>query len=107
MDIMNLNTNTYELPSSDSSASITLIPQDINCTSLVMYNGGTTPVFVVSGTGAVTAVAPTSATVPLQGKMLAPGVTTTFTKNPKFETIAAISTSTGTGSLYVAVGAGE
>jgi hypothetical protein len=95
MDIMNLNTNTYALASSGSSDSITLTPQDKNTTSLV------------SGTGAVTATIPASATVPVQGKMIAPGVTTTFTKNDKHETIAAISLTAGTGSLYVSTGAGE
>ena len=106
-DIMNVNTNTYTLVSSATSAPITLTPMDRNCTSLVMYNGGTTPVFVVSGTGVVTATIPASATVPVQGKMIGPGVTTTFSKKDKHETIAAISLTLGTGSLYVSPGAGE
>lgn len=109
MVAMNLNTNTYALASSASSAAITLSPQDANQSSLIVYNSDTTyPVFLVSGTGsAPTAVVPTSATAPLQGKMLGPNTVGTFSKIVGHEFISAISLGAGTGHLYVAVGAGE
>lgn len=107
MDAMNLNTDTYVLPGASSSSSITLTPEDRLCTSLVIYNAGTVAVFLVSGTGsAPTAVFPTSATVPLQGKVIGPGVTATFTKRAGHEFISGI-TASGTASTYIAVGTGE
>lgn len=107
MDVMNLNTNTYVIAIDNTNKSATLTSPDINTTSLVIYNGSTNPVFVVSGKTAPTAVFPTSASVPLQGKVIAPGVTTTFTKDPYHGFISAIQASAGTGSLYISVGSGE
>lgn len=107
MDIMNLNSNTYTIAIDNTSKSATLIPQDTNCTSLVIYNGSDKAVFVVSGVTAPTAVFPTSATVPLQGKVIGPGVTTTFSKNQYHGFISAIQAVAGTGSLYIAVGSGQ
>ena len=104
---MNLNTNTYVIAIDNTSKSATLTPADTNTNSLVMYNGSTTAVFVVSGFTAPTAVFPTSATVPLQGKVIGPGVTTTFTKNTTVGFISAIQATSGTGSLYISPGAGE
>lgn len=107
MDIQNLNTNTYVIAIDNTSKSATLIPQDANQTSCILYNGSTNAVFVVSGKTAPTAVFPTSATVPLQGKVLAPGSIQTFTKNIGDGFISAIQATSGTGSLYISLGAGE
>jgi hypothetical protein len=108
MDIlMNLNTGTYTIAIDNTNKTATLIPQDINTTSVVLYNASTNPVFVVSGVTAPTAVFPTSATAPLAGKVIAPGTTTTFTKDAKHGFISAIQLASGTGNLYISVGAGE
>jgi len=107
MDIMNINTNTYTIAIDATSKSATLTQPDINTNSLVMYNASTNPVFVVSGVTAPTAVFPTSATVPVQGKVIAPGATVTFTKNPLHGFISAIQASAGVGNLYISPGSGE
>lgn len=109
MVALNLNTNTYVIGISNLSASATLTPLDANQSSVVLYNGSTTAVFVVSGNAASapTAVYPTSATVPLAGKVIGPGVTTTFTKNAGDRFISAIQATSGTGNLYIAPGTGE
>lgn len=107
MDIQNVNTNTYVIAINNTSKSATLITPDINTTSMIIYNGSTNPVFVVSGVTAPTAVFPTSATVPVQGKVIGPGAETTFTKNPTHKYISAIQASAGTGNLYISVGSGK
>lgn len=107
MDIMNVNTNTYVIAVDNTSKSATLTSPDINAASLVIYNGSTNPAFVVSGTSAPTAVFPTSATVPVQGKVIAPGATVLFSKNVRHGFISAIQATSGTGSLYISVGSGE
>ena len=104
---MNLNTNTYVIAIDNTSKAATLTPQDTNQSSLVLYNGSDKAVFVVSSESSMTAVFPTSATVPMAGKVVAPGATVTFTKNIKDKFINAIQASAGTGSLYISVGSGE
>jgi len=79
-DIQNLNTNTYTIAVDNTSKSATLTPTDTEQSIVIIYNGSTTAAFVVSGVTAPTAVFPTSATVPLAGKVIAPGATVTFTK---------------------------
>lgn len=107
MDIQNLNTNTYVIDIDNTNKSATLIPQDINQSVLIIYNGSTNSVFVVSGKTAPTAVFPTSATDPLQGKVIPPGAVVSFTKNTDHGFISAIQATSGTGNLYISVGAGE
>lgn len=109
MVAMNLNTNTYVIAIDNTSKSATLIPQDANQTSLILSNGSTTAVFVVTGgdAAAPTAVFPTSATAPLQGKVILPGAIVTMTKNANHKFISAIQATSGTGNLYISVGAGE
>ncbi len=107
MGLQNLNTNTYTIAVDASSKSATLTPTDKAANSLIIYNGSTTAAFVVSGETAPTAVFPTSATVPLQGKVIAPGATVSFTKVTTHGFVSAIQASAGTGSLYISVGAGE
>lgn len=108
MVAMNLNSNCYVIAIDNASKSATLNETDANTNSLVIYNGSTTPVFVVSAKGsAATAVFPTSATVPLKGKVIGPGATQTFTKNPGHNYISAIQAVAGTGSLYIHSGTGE
>lgn len=107
MDIMNLNTNTYVIAIDNTNKTATLTAPDINTTSCVIYNGSTNPVFVVSGVTAPTAVFPTSATVPIQGKVIAPGATVSFTKRSREGFFSAIQGTSGTGNLYISVGSGE
>lgn len=106
MVAMNLNSPTYVLSATTSSSSVTLTPQDTNASSVVVTNTGSVPVFLVSGTSAPTAVYPTSATVPLNGKVIGAGVTATFTKNTGDGYISGI-TSSGTATVAISVGAGE
>ncbi len=107
MGLQNINTNTYVIAVDASSKSATLTPTDRATNTLIIYNASTTAAFVVSGVTAPTAVFPTSATVPLQGKVIAPGATVSFTKNTDHGFISAIQAVAGTGSLYISVGAGE
>lgn len=105
---MNLNTNTYVIAIDNTSKSATLTPQDANQSSLIITNGSTKAVFVVSGKGAApTAVFPTSATVPLGGKVVLAGAIVTLTKNIGDNFISAIQAEAGTGSLYISPGSGE
>lgn len=107
MVAMNMNTNTYTLSASTSSSAVTLLDQDANQTSVVAKNTGSVPVFIVSGkTSAPTAVFPTSATVPVQGKVIGAGNTETYTKNATDNFISGI-TASGTASVYISPGAGE
>lgn len=107
MSIMNLNTNTYVIAIDNTSKTATLTPNDANQSSLILSNGSTTAVFVVSGKTAPTAVFPTSATVPLQGKVILPGAIVTMSKNIGDGFISAIQASAGTGNLYISPGSGE
>lgn len=107
MDIMRLNSNTYTIAVDNTNKTATLTAPDINTTSCVIYNGSTNAAFVVSGETAPTAVFPTSATVPIQGKVIAPGATVLFSKGVKHGFISAIQATSGTGSLYISVGSGE
>jgi len=106
MDAMHVNTPSYALTVSTSSVSITLNDNDVISSSIVIYNEGTTPVFIVSGaTAAPTAVYPTTGTR-LLGKVIAPGATVIFQKGMLDRYIAAIR-STGSDLIHVAVGTGE
>jgi hypothetical protein len=107
MSIMNVNTNTYVIAVDNTNKSATLTPQDTNQSKLIIYNGSTTAAFVVSGKTAPTAVFPTSATVPLQGKVVGPGAIVTFSKNTDHGFISAIQATSGTGNLYISPGSGE
>lgn len=104
---MNINTNTYVIAIDNTSKAATLTPSDAGQSSVVLYNGSDKAVFVKSSAASATLVFPTSATVPLSGKVVAPGATVTFTKNPDDKYINAIQASSGTGSLYISVGSGE
>lgn len=106
MTAMNLNTSTYVLSATTSSSSVTLTNQDSNQSSLIIYNAGSVPVFLVSGVTAPTAVFPTSATVPINGTVIGPGAIMTMTKNTTDGFISGI-TASGTASVYICPGAGE
>lgn len=107
MVAMNLNTNTYKLSATTSSSSVTLLDQDANQSSIIVSNTGSVSVFLVSGkTSAPTAVFPTSATAPVQGKVIAAGAIVTMTKNTTDNFISGI-TESGAASVFISPGAGE
>lgn len=104
---MNLNIPTYTLSATTDSSAITLLDTNVNNTAVNIYNAGTVPVFLVSGaTAAPTAVFPTSATVPINGTVIAGGAIETLSKNTAHKFIAGI-TASGTASVYIQCGAGE
>jgi hypothetical protein len=103
---MQLNTPTYVIGISSTSASATLTPQDANQAGLWLYNDSTTSVFVNStrGATATAAVFPTSATAPLNGKVIGPKAIVQFPKGIFDNFINAIQAVSGTGNLYISVG---
>lgn len=107
MTAMNLNIPTYTLSATSSSSAVTLLDTDVNNTAVNVYNAGTVPVCLLSGaTSAPTAVFPTSATVPVNGTVIAPGAIETLSKNTTHKYIAGI-TASGAASVYIQCGAGE
>lgn len=103
----NLNAPNYVLSATTSSSSVTLVPQDAIAISVDVYNAGSVPVFLTTGTtSAPTAVFPTSATVPIAGTVVAPGAILTLSKREQHEFISGI-TASGTASVYITVGTGE
>ncbi len=103
-----LNTPTYTIAIDNTSKAATLIDKDIPTPNWIITNLSTTAVFVVSGQdSAPTAVFPTSATVPLDGKVIPAGFSVTYGKNPLHKYISAIQSVAGVGNLYISPGAGE
>jgi hypothetical protein len=113
MSIQSLNTNTYVQTVSTSSVSITLAGNDLPAVSptaknatVILSNGGSNPIFAVSGPGATTAVFPSSATVPVQGKVILPGTVQDYLL-PDGHTVIAFIASAGSGSMFVSIGPGD
>lgn len=103
----NINTPTYVLSATTASSSVTFTALDTGTknANIVVYNDGLVPVFVVTGVTAPTAVFPTSATVPLNGKIIPPGIEATFSREDKHAYLSGI-TASGTASVYISIGAG-
>lgn len=103
---VNVNTNTVALACSTTSAGAALPATTLTpWYSVILYNSGTVPVFVVAGTGsAPTAVFPT--TTPLAGKVIPPGAVVTYSLNKEFTHLAGI-TASGTATIYITTGVGE
>jgi hypothetical protein len=100
----NANAPTYTLSATTTSASVTLSPQDALQSYILVYNSGTVPVFIVTGTSsAPTAVFPTSTT--LAGTVIPAGAVYTLSKNINHEFISGIAQS-GTASVFIKVGVG-
>lgn len=107
MTYVNLNSPTYALESSASSSSITLRSDHVDKTVFIICNDTANTVFVVSGETAPTAVFPTSATVPVDGKVIPSGQTVAFGKKPGHGFISMISTAADAGKyVYVSVSMG-
>lgn len=103
-----LNSPQYALTSlSTSSVSIAVEEIYKNKSRIIIDNTmGTTPVFVVSAAGAVTAVFPASASVASIGAVVGPGTVQTYYKDPEHTVISAIR-STGSGDLYIKIAQGD
>jgi len=106
-DLMDLNTSTYTVAIDATSKNAILNANGRSATYVELYNASTNAVFVASSVNGVAIVFPTSATVPLDGKVIAPGTTISFKKNPMHGFISAIQATAGTGSLFISVGFGE
>ena len=107
MTPQSLNSNTYTIAVDATSKSATILDNEITVNNVLFYNDSTNAVYVVSGlSSAPTAVFPTSATVPVMGKVIAPKSTQVFTKPDNHKYISAIQASAGTGNLFFSVGAG-
>lgn len=106
MSAMNVNASTYVVSVSTSSVAATLTDGDAMLGNVVIYNAGSSEVFITSAPSSATAVFPTSASVPLYGVVLAGGATATYTKSQGHKSIAMIR-STGTGNVYISAGFGE
>lgn len=107
MTVMDLNSNCYVVAVDNTSKAATLTAADILQTSWVIYNNSTLPVFVVSGVTQPTAVFPTSASVPVAGKVIGAGMMATFKKSNNHAFISAIQLAAGTGNLYISPGSGD
>ena len=103
MTARNVKSNTYVLAGDTTSRSVTLTPEDTNQTEFEVYNAGSSAVFIVSGVTEPTAVFPTSATVPIQGKVCAPGAILSYSKGTNDKYISGI-TASGTATVYISMG---
>ena len=105
---MVLTANTYAWASSASESDITLVDDDKNDSSVIIFNNTLYPVTVTSGATAATAAFPTSATVPVACTVVPPGAIVTMTKQVGHGVISLISSAADSGKyVYVQVGTGE
>jgi len=105
MVAMNINTPSYTLATTSTSASLALTPELTNCSSLILKNSGTVEALVLSGVTAPTAVI-VAAPGPSIGTFLEPGEITTMTKNVGDGFLAGI-TASGSANIRIQAGAGE
>lgn len=108
---MSLNSNTYAIASSATSAAITLSDTDMQQTRIIVSNPTAYDVCIVGATttqGVPTAVCPTSATAGAMGLVVPAGAIETFTKKSNQIYIGVISKTADSGKfIYVQVGSGE
>ncbi len=105
---MSISSEVYFLNAlANTSAAVTLTAASINNSNVLVYNKGTTDVFVTSGITSPTAVYPSSATVPVLGQVIPPGQEMTYTKPIGHIYIAGIRPDATTGSVVITVGEGE
>jgi len=108
MPAISINSPIYVGTPSASSQNIQLSPQDALNTTILFYNGSTQDVYVIESTAVPTAVFPTAANNGAQeGKVIGPGMMTTFTKREQRQYIGFIQLVAGTGNLYICPGQGE
>jgi hypothetical protein len=103
---MNMNAPTRVLSATTTSSNIALTPEQANQSSVIFFNSGSVPVFIVSARAtAATAVFPVAGT-PQNGVVVGPGLTATYTKNIGDNFLSCI-TASGTATVYVQIGSGE
>jgi len=98
----NVNAQTYAISVGATSVSQTISATDIGIAYMEIENTGATNVFVMTSTGASTAVIPTGAGLP--GTMVGPGDTKLVLKDPKHDTITAIGSGAGPSLVYFKLG---
>lgn len=102
---MIMNSNTYPVAASTTSASATLTDGDKASVSVIVFNNTTSPVFVASSNGAKTLTFPTSGHS--GGAIVGPNLTATYTKDVTEDTLSAILPSGATsGNVFFQVGGG-
>ena len=107
-EIHALNSDTYVLGLSTASASITFNKQyGSGEIYAIIYNGSDKDAFFVAGETQPTAVFPTSATVPVKGKVVPAGAIVTYKLPLNTQYMSGIhGSSGGTGNAHIAIGGG-
>ena len=105
---MALDSAQYAIPSLTTASQQIILQQDnIGITRVIIDNtAGSTPVYVTASSTSVTAVFPTSLTVPSYGTVIGAGTVQTYMVKPTDRYFAAIRQS-GTADLYLTFGSGE
>ena len=105
---MNLKSKAYAWASSASESDITLTEGDKNLQRVIIDNQTAYPVAVTSGVSSATAEFPTSATVPVECKVVNANQCMTYTKNIGDGVISLIQENADSGKyVYVYIGSGE
>lgn len=106
---MGIDGPTYALASSATSSYVTLTPGDRNSSRIIITNITAYPVYVMcSDSSSSTAAFPTSATVPVNGKVIPSGSAMTYAKRTDEGYVHAISSTLDSGKyIYFSIGSGE
>lgn len=105
--LMDINTNTYMVTATTAGTDkATLTTTDTKIENVLVANLGSVPVFVVSGLTGLTITYPTSASVPLRGKIVPAGAVYAVKKSPSHGYIYAI-TASGSAAIALSIGEGE
>lgn len=100
----NINEDTYTIAIDNASKAATLTGNYGPNAVAIFTNLSDKAVFVVSGVTSPTAVFPTSASVPVQGKVIPAGAVMSFDLPQEHVFISAIQLVSGTGNLYISIG---
>lgn len=101
---MKIGSRTVVAASTATSAAKAL--EQTNVMNLILYNGGTNPVFVNSGNSTVSVVFPTAG-AGQYGTIIPPGIVATYKKNNSADThLATICDTALTTTLYIQSGEG-
>lgn len=107
MNIQNINTDTYIIVDvNETSKSITFSKVYKNKPKAIIANLSDKPTYVIAGIGsAPTAVYPTSASIPVLGKVVPAGAVLTYELSEQHTHISAIQKATdGVGDLVISIG---
>lgn len=105
----NIDSNTYAVSSSATSQYAVLIPSDRASSRVIITNVTSQPCYVLSSdSSSSTAAFPTSATIPVMGKVVPSGAVLTFSKSTSEGYIHVVSAAPDSGKyVYISVGSGE